>query len=109
MSQLIGEWLGPFGTVFVIAAVILISGVKIIREYQRAVVFRLGRMVAPRGPGIRHAGEDEPGLQRCQGRQHAAHVLAAHGAEDDGRATQPQVGQRSGQRSAARRIVGVVQ
>ena len=52
MWQLIGEWLGPFGTVFVIAAVILISGVKIIREYQRVVVFRLGRMVAPRGPGI---------------------------------------------------------
>ncbi len=37
---------------FVIAAIALISGIKILKEYQRAVVFRLGRMVAPRGPGI---------------------------------------------------------
>src|SRR5258706_1645276 len=52
MLQLFGELLGPLGTVFVVAVVILISGIKIIREYQRAVIFRLGRMVPPRGPGI---------------------------------------------------------
>jgi regulator of protease activity HflC (stomatin/prohibitin superfamily) len=52
MGQVMGEWLGVFGTVVVIALIILVSGIKIIREYQRAVVFRLGRMVAPRGPGI---------------------------------------------------------
>jgi regulator of protease activity HflC (stomatin/prohibitin superfamily) len=52
MWQVIGGLLGPFGTVFVIALLIFISGIKIIREYQRAVVFRLGRMVGPRGPGI---------------------------------------------------------
>ena len=52
MLQIIGELLGPIGTAVIIAAVILISGIKILREYQRAVVFRLGRMVAPRGPGI---------------------------------------------------------
>jgi regulator of protease activity HflC (stomatin/prohibitin superfamily) len=52
MWQVIGEILGPIGTVFVIALLILITGIKIIREYERAVVFRLGRMVAPRGPGI---------------------------------------------------------
>jgi regulator of protease activity HflC (stomatin/prohibitin superfamily) len=50
--QLFGELLGPVGTVFVIAVVLLVSGIKIIREYQRAVIFRLGRMVPPRGPGI---------------------------------------------------------
>jgi regulator of protease activity HflC (stomatin/prohibitin superfamily) len=52
MWQVIGALLGPFGTVFVIALLILITGIKIIREYERAVVFRLGRLVAPRGPGI---------------------------------------------------------
>ena len=52
MLQLIGELLGPLGTVLVIAVIILISGIKILREYERAVVFRLGRMVTPRGPGI---------------------------------------------------------
>lgn len=52
MLQLIGELLGPLGTVLVIAVIILVSGIKILREYERAVVFRLGRMVTPRGPGI---------------------------------------------------------
>jgi regulator of protease activity HflC (stomatin/prohibitin superfamily) len=52
MLQLIGELLGPLGVVFVVAVVLLISGIKIVREYQRAVIFRLGRMVPPRGPGI---------------------------------------------------------
>jgi regulator of protease activity HflC (stomatin/prohibitin superfamily) len=50
--ELIGQFLGPVGTFFVIALIILISGIKILREYERAVVFRLGRIVAPRGPGI---------------------------------------------------------
>ncbi len=52
MLDVIREMLGPFGTVLIIAAVVLISGIKILKEYQRAVIFRLGRMVAPRGPGI---------------------------------------------------------
>lgn len=52
MLDLVGQLLGPLGTVIVIAAIILISGIKILREYQRAVIFRLGRMVAARGPGI---------------------------------------------------------
>jgi len=44
--------LGPVATVLIIAVVLLISGIKILREYERGVVFRLGRMVPPRGPGI---------------------------------------------------------
>ena len=52
MWQVIGELIGPVGTVIIIAVLILISGIKILREYERAVIFRLGRMVAPRGPGI---------------------------------------------------------
>jgi regulator of protease activity HflC (stomatin/prohibitin superfamily) len=39
-------------TFVIIAAVLLISGIKILREYERGVIFRLGRMVEPRGPGI---------------------------------------------------------
>src|SRR5678815_4651274 len=45
----------PFGiiaTVFVIVVLLIVSGIKILREYQRAVIFRLGRLVAARGPGI---------------------------------------------------------
>jgi len=52
MLDIIREILGSAAIVFGIAAVVLISGIKILKEYQRAVIFRLGRMVAPRGPGI---------------------------------------------------------
>lgn len=52
MLEFFRQIFGPAGTVFVIAAFVLVSGIKILKEYQRAVVFRLGRMVAPRGPGI---------------------------------------------------------
>lgn len=44
--------LGPFATVLVIVVILLITGVKILKEYERAVIFRLGRMVEARGPGI---------------------------------------------------------
>jgi len=50
MSSIFG--LGPATTILIIAVVLLISGIKILREYERGVVFRLGRMVASRGPGI---------------------------------------------------------
>lgn len=43
---------GPAGTFGIIVAILIISGIKIMKEYQRAVIFRLGRMVGARGPGI---------------------------------------------------------
>ena len=52
MLEIIQQILGPAGVVLVIAAIVLVSGIKILKEYQRAVVFRLGRMVPQRGPGI---------------------------------------------------------
>ena len=39
-------------TVLVVAILLLISGIKVLKEYERAVVFRLGRLVKARGPGI---------------------------------------------------------
>ena len=44
--------LGPLVTFIIIAAAALISGIKILKEYERGVVFRLGRMVGARGPGM---------------------------------------------------------
>jgi regulator of protease activity HflC (stomatin/prohibitin superfamily) len=41
----------PF-TFLLIAIAALVSGIKILREYERGVVFRLGRMVGARGPGM---------------------------------------------------------
>ena len=43
---------GPLYTFLVIFGVLLVSGIKILKEYERGVIFRLGRMVDPRGPGI---------------------------------------------------------
>src|SRR2546428_13394841 len=43
---------GPAITVAVVLLLLLLSGLKVLREYERAVVFRLGRLTAARGPGI---------------------------------------------------------
>lgn len=37
----------------VIIAILILSGVRILNEYERGVVFRLGRIVAPKGPGFK--------------------------------------------------------
>ncbi len=37
---------------FIIILAAILSGVRIIREYERAVIFRLGRLVGVRGPGL---------------------------------------------------------
>ena len=39
-------------TFVVLVLVAIISGIKILKEYERAVVFRLGRMVGVQGPGV---------------------------------------------------------
>jgi regulator of protease activity HflC (stomatin/prohibitin superfamily) len=44
--------IGPFATFLIVVVVLIISGIKILKEYERAVVFRLGRMVGARGPGL---------------------------------------------------------
>src|SRR5512140_1231828 len=44
--------LEPMAVVVVLAVLVLVSGLKILREYERAVIFRLGRIVSHRGPGV---------------------------------------------------------
>ncbi|KZK74294.1 MAG: hypothetical protein A3K90_06275 [Pelodictyon luteolum] len=41
-----------FLTILILVAAFLASSVKIMREYERAVVFRLGRLLGPKGPGL---------------------------------------------------------
>lgn len=36
-----------------IIVILILSGVRILNEYERGVVFRLGRIVAPKGPGFK--------------------------------------------------------
>lgn len=42
----------PLVTAFVIVLLFILSGINILREYERGVIFRLGRLVPHRGPGI---------------------------------------------------------
>ena len=45
-----------FSPIFIFVAVIillLLSGIRILNEYERGVVFRLGRIVDPKGPGFK--------------------------------------------------------
>ncbi|ABB24165.1 slipin family protein [Pelodictyon luteolum] len=41
-----------FLTILILVAAFLASSIKIMREYERAVVFRLGRLLGPKGPGL---------------------------------------------------------
>ena len=41
-----------FAVVILFVLMVLTSAIKIVQEYERGVVFRLGRLVGPRGPGI---------------------------------------------------------
>jgi regulator of protease activity HflC (stomatin/prohibitin superfamily) len=40
------------GVLFLFVLVLLLNAIRVLREYERAVVFRLGRYVASRGPGL---------------------------------------------------------
>ncbi len=44
--------IGPLATVLLLGLVLLVSGVKVLKEFERGVVFRLGRLVGYRGPGL---------------------------------------------------------
>ncbi len=40
------------GVVAIALVALALSSIRVLREYQRGVVFRLGRLTAPRGPGL---------------------------------------------------------
>ena len=39
-------------TIITIAVIILASAIRVLREYERGVIFRLGRLIAAKGPGL---------------------------------------------------------
>ncbi len=44
--------LSTFGVVIVILVALAASAIKIVQEYERGVIFRLGRLVGAKGPGL---------------------------------------------------------
>ncbi|MPZ13460.1 MAG: slipin family protein [Chloroflexi bacterium] len=58
--EIIG-FLGPVGIALIAVALLLMSGLRVIQEYERGVVFRLGKLIGGRGPGLRFV---IPGIER---------------------------------------------
>src|SRR6266511_1488978 len=55
MAQLVNALLGLIGPLLFLAVIAIwffTAAVKIVQEYERGVVFRLGRLVGARGPGL---------------------------------------------------------
>jgi regulator of protease activity HflC (stomatin/prohibitin superfamily) len=52
MENLSNVWLCLVGAVLLIGFVIAGNAIRIVPEYQRLVVFRLGRCIGPKGPGL---------------------------------------------------------
>ncbi len=51
MEQILGI-LSSFGVLIIILLALLTSAIKIVQEYERGVIFRLGRLVGAKGPGL---------------------------------------------------------
>src|SRR5919199_3278602 len=46
------NWLWAVALVAVFAVMVAFSAIKVVQEYERGVIFRLGRLVGARGPGL---------------------------------------------------------
>jgi regulator of protease activity HflC (stomatin/prohibitin superfamily) len=46
------NFLTSAGVIILVVLVLASSAIKIVQEYERGVIFRLGRLVGPRGPGL---------------------------------------------------------
>lgn len=45
-------FVGPTGLLILVVVIILASAIRVLREYERAVIFRLGRAIRGKGPGL---------------------------------------------------------
>lgn len=52
MGGLVDFLFGGVGVAIILGIIILISAIKIVQEYERGVIFRLGRLQGAKGPGI---------------------------------------------------------
>jgi len=52
MGGIVDTLLSSAGILIVLAIFVLASAVKIVQEYERGVIFRLGRLVGAKGPGL---------------------------------------------------------
>jgi len=50
--EVVAGLFSTFGVLIVLLIIILLSAIRIVKEYERGVVFRLGRLVRAKGPGL---------------------------------------------------------
>ncbi len=50
--EMLLSFCSTFGVALIFLLVIVSAGIKIVQEYERGVIFRLGRLVGPKGPGL---------------------------------------------------------
>src|SRR5213592_3224714 len=48
----VGVVIAIVGLLLVFVLILLASSIRILREYERGVIFRLGRLIAQKGPGL---------------------------------------------------------
>jgi regulator of protease activity HflC (stomatin/prohibitin superfamily) len=47
----VGVLIGVIAVIALFVLILLASSVRVLREYERGVIFRLGRLIAQKGPG----------------------------------------------------------
>ncbi|NPV09565.1 MAG: slipin family protein [Anaerolineae bacterium] len=52
LPDLIGALFSSLGIILFLLIIVLTSAVKVVQEYERGVIFRLGRLVGAKGPGL---------------------------------------------------------
>jgi regulator of protease activity HflC (stomatin/prohibitin superfamily) len=52
MGDIVSFFFSGIGVVILLGIIILIAAVKVVQEYERGVIFRLGRLQGAKGPGI---------------------------------------------------------
>jgi regulator of protease activity HflC (stomatin/prohibitin superfamily) len=52
LVQLLSPWLGALAFILVLVLLFVLQAIKVVPEYERGVIFRLGRLVGARGPGL---------------------------------------------------------
>ena len=52
LRRIPGVWLAIGALIALVVVLVLLSGLRVAQEYQRGVVFRLGRLKGQKGPGL---------------------------------------------------------
>lgn len=50
--EIVAGLFSTFGVILVLLVIILLSAIRVVKEYERGVIFRLGRLVGAKGPGL---------------------------------------------------------